>query len=229
MPLVIDTKKERKDTFGKLVGVTPSKAGFGYRQMTNLLDPQKVTEPLLAKLDDDDDREGLAFVAAALVRGQGKTEGLHRRTVRTGRIEQIELFGDKTVLDRVGNVARIRSDEAAEAGRRLRRALFMLIQGGPDEVRFDDESAGRKAEPWVRRFDGLVDRVFFDAALWAEAANDDGDHRLVWRERLRALADTVFLEAAETAPRTEMRRIRAIARGRAMLDGEMAKWLREVA
>jgi hypothetical protein len=46
---------------------------------------------------------------------------------------------------------------------------------------------------------------------------------------LRALADTVFDEAAEAAPRTEMRRVRAISRGRSMLDGQMVKWLKEIA
>ncbi len=209
--------------------VTPTGAGFGYRQMTNLLDPKKVTEPLLARLHPDDDRTGLTIVASAFVRGQGKTEGLHRRAVRASRVEEIEEYGDVEMLDRVGGIARTRSDEAGEAGRRLRRALIMLVQGGPEQARLDDDAAGRKVDPWVKRFDGLVDRVFFDDALWAEAAGDAVDHRRIWRERLRTLAGTVFSEAAEAAPRTEMRRIRAIARSRTMLDTQMAKWLREIA
>lgn len=208
---------------------TPTGVGFGYRQMANLLDRQKVTEPLLARLHEEDDREGLTIVASALVRGQGKTEGLHRRVVRTSRIEQIDQFSDADVLDRVGDVAKTRSDEAGEAGRRLRRALILLVQGGPDQARLDDDSAGRKVDPWVRRFEVMVDRVFFDGALWAEAAGDAGNHRLAWRERLRTLAGTVLADAAKAAPRTEMRRIRAIARSRTMLDAQMAKWLKEVA
>jgi CRISPR system Cascade subunit CasA len=230
MPLTIDTKKDRK-TFGKLVGVTPSSAGFGYRQMANLLDRQKITAPLLALLHPEDDRTDIAFVASALVRGQGKTEGLHRRVVRTSRIEQLEDFGEATVLDRVGNAAKRRSEEASEAGRRLRRALILLVQGGPNQARLDDDSASRKVEPWVRRFDRLVDREFFDDPLWAEALEQAAaaDHRRVWRERLRALAGTVFDEAAKEAPRTEMRRVRAIVQARSMLDGQMIKWLREIA
>ena len=228
MPLTIDTKKDRK-TFGRLVGVTPGSAGFGHRQMANLLDRQKVTEPLLAKLHQHDDRERLAIVASALPRGQGKTEGLHRRAIRTSRVEEIEAFGDLEVLDRVGFVAKTRSDEAGEAGRRLRRALILLVQGGPDQARLDDDAAGKKVDPWVRRFDGMADRIFFDDAFWAEAAGEAADHRRAWRERLRVLASTVFTEAAEAAPRTEMRRIRAKARARTMLDAGMAKWLKEIA
>ena len=209
--------------------VSPSERGLGYRQMTQLLDKERVTVPLLARLHESDDREGLAFVAAALVRGKGTTKGLHRRAVRTSRVEEIEAFGDVEILDRVGAVAKERAGEAGEAGRRLRRALILLVQGGPDQARLDDDAAGRKVDAWMRRFDRLVDRVFFDDALWAEAAGAAGSHRRDWRERLRGLADTVLADAADAAPRTEMRRIRAIARSRTMLDREMAKWLKEIA
>lgn len=209
--------------------VTPTGGGFGYRQMTQLLDQEKVTAPLLAQLHDEDDREGLSIVAAALVRGQGKTEGLHRRAVRTARVREIEETGEREVLDQVGDVARTRADEAGEAGRRLRRALISLVQGGPDQARLDDDAAGKKVAPWGRRFDALVDREFFDDALWAEAAGVPGNHRRAWRERLRGLAREVFADAADAAPRTEMRRVRAVARGRSMLEAQMSKWLKEVA
>lgn len=208
--------------------VTPTGGGFGYRAMARLLKTTETTRPLLANLHEDDDRRGLSIVAAALVRGQGKTEGLHRRAVRTSRVEQID-YGDRDVLDVVGDVAHRRADEASEAGRRLRRALILLVQGGPDQARLDDDAAARKVDPWVRRFDVLVDRAFFDDALWAEAAGDGADHRLAWRERLRDMAGEVFAEAAQAAPRTEMRRIRAIARARTMLDAQINKWIKEVA
>jgi CRISPR system Cascade subunit CasA len=208
---------------------TPTGAGFGYRQMTNLLDRAKVTEPLLARLSPEDDRDGLAIVAAALVRGQGKTEGLHRRLVRTSRVAEIEETGEVDVLDRIGDVARARSNDAGEAGKRLRRALISLVQGGPDQARLDDDAAGKKVDPWVRRFDTRADGVFFDDAFWLEAASKPGDHRRLWRERLRDMARDVFDEAAEAAPRTEMRRIRAIARAKSYLEGQMAKWIGEIA
>jgi CRISPR system Cascade subunit CasA len=206
---------------------TPSGAGFGYRQMAQLLDRERITAPLLARLHSDDEREGLSIVAAALVRGQGKTEGLHRRTVRTSRFDTIEATGEREALDCIGAVAKQRADEASEAGRRLRRALISLVQGGPEQARLDDDAAGKKVEPWVRRFDTAVDREFFGDPLWAEAAEDEGNHRLAWRERLRELARKTLADAEESAPRTEMRRIRAIARARTMLEAQMAKWVKE--
>jgi len=210
---------------------TPSGAGFGYRQIAALLDRKKIALPRLAELHESDAREGLSIVAAALVRGQGKTEGLHRRAVRASRVEELYEGGPEVVLDRVGGAANRCAGEASEAGRRLRRALMLLVQGGPDQARLDDDAAGRKVEPWVRRYDGLIDRAFFAEPFWIEAANPAGpspDDRRGWREWLRARAVTVLEQAAEAAPRTAMRRVRAVARSRTMLDREMHKWLGEL-
>ena len=206
---------------------TPTGAGFGYRQMAHLLDPTKITLPLLAMPHGEDDPTGLSIVAAALVRGQGKTEGLHRRAVAISR-EVEDAFGDHVPLDRIGAVAGVRAGEASEAGRRLRRALISLVQGGPDSARLDDDAAKKKTERWLARFDGIVDAAFFDAPFWAEVADTMDDHRLAWRTWLRATASDVFETAAEAAPRTEIRRIRAHVRARAFLDGQMGKWMQEM-
>ncbi|MEP9400816.1 hypothetical protein [Sphingomonas sp. VNH70] len=205
---------------------TPTGAGFGYRQMANLLDETKITTPLLARLHDGDDREGLTILAAALVRGQGKTEGLHRRAVRASRMERIGAYGTSPI-DRIGAVARKRSDEAGEAGRRLRRALISLVQGGPEQARLDDDAAKKKTNRWLDLFDQTVDAEFFDAPFWAEAARDDDNPRLSWRMRLRAIASDTFEAAAEAAPGTELRRVRARARARGLLDGQMRKWVED--
>lgn len=206
---------------------TPTGAGFGYRQMAQLLDPKRITLPLLAVPQDDDDTTGLSIVAAALVRGQGKTEGLHRRAVAISRAVE-DAFGDHVPLDRIGAVAGVRAGEASEAGKRLRRALISLVQGGPDTARLDDDAAKKKTERWLDAFDRTVDATFFDAPFWAEVAETPDDHRLAWRTWLRATASDVFERAAEAAPRTEIRRIRAHVRARAFLDGQMGKWMQEV-
>lgn len=79
----------------------------------------------------------------------------------------------------------------------------------------------------MERFDLAVDREFFGPPFWSEAAGDAGAHRSPWRKRLRAIASDVFNEAAEGAPRTDMRRVRARAVARGYLDGQMAKWIKE--
>jgi len=131
-PTAIDTKKGR-DTFGLPISVSPGAAGFGYRQMARLLNPKKVTVPLLAHLHEDDDRTGLTFAASALVRGQGKTEGLHRRRVPVSRIEQEYWYDPGRMLDVIGGVASVRADDAGEAANTLKIALYCLLQGAPIE------------------------------------------------------------------------------------------------
>lgn len=205
---------------------TPTGAGFGYRQMSNLLDATKITPPLLAKLHPDDDRQKLSIVAAALVRGQGKTEGLHHRRVRTTNMALIE--DEYEPMERIGEVAQRRAKDAGDAASRLRRALISLVQGGPEQARLDDDAAAAKIVPWMRRFDRLVNADFFDKPFWHEAANQPGNPALEWRQSLRGHARTVFEEATKEAPRTEVRRIWAIARARTVLEGQMTKWLKEV-
>lgn len=207
--------------------VTASSATFGFRKFVELLDRNKIGRALLAE-PVEADGEGLVLVAAALVRGQGKTEGLHRRNVPLSR-ERYQGRRGTAYIDRMGAVAGVRTGEAGEVRARLRRALLALMQGGPDRVRLDDDSSGRKCETWLRSYDQAVDRVFFDDAFWAEFDAATLPHRTVWRSRLRSIAGDVFDAAAEAAPRTDVRRIRAHAVGRNMLDAALAAYLKDAA
>lgn len=211
----------RKDS----ASVTASPATFGYRKFVELLDARQVARPVLS-LPVDDDGDALVLVAAALVRGQGKTEGLHRRQVPLSRTHHHPLSGT-AYLDRLGEVAGRRAIEAGEVRLRLRRALLALVQGGPDKVRLDDDAGAKKGEAWLRGYDLAVDRMFFDPTFWRDFDAEGTAHRLPWRTTLRAIAADVFDAAAEAAPRTETRRIRARAVARNMLDAALGKYLQE--
>lgn len=206
--------------------VSPNAGGFGHRQIVRLLDEKRTTRPLLARPSPSDPAEGMAIVAAALVRGQGKTEGLHRRSIPFSR-SIYEKLGDR-FLDRVGEVAGDRSADAGDAARRLNGALLMLVQGGPDTPRRDDKSGEAKVRPWVTRFDRTVDRTFFDAAFWAEVAGEAEAPRRAWRMRLHEAAEAVFAEAVQAAPRTAERRIRAQARARNVLEGSFRNFVEDL-
>ena len=206
-----------------------SASGFGYRQMTTLLDAEKVTLPPLALARRSDGKDGLALLARAVTRGQGKTEGYHERAVRVPAKAAGMMMGSGT--DRVGLTARQRTEAAGEALNVLRRALRALFQGGPVEVRHDDDATNAKLAPFTRRFDAAVDAVFFDEAFW-RAATERGEgveerHAWEWRDRLRAMARNVLLEAEAGAPRTAMRRHRALARARGVFEGRMKGFVGE--
>jgi len=126
-------------------------------------------------------------------------------------------------------VSRKRVDDAGEAGRRLRRALLALMAGGPDRVRPDDAGTEAKARPWMTAFDRAVDGGFFDAAFWDEVAGEVASPRRAWRERLRGIASEVFGAAAEAAPRTVERRIRAHATACNMLEGSLHRFVEDTA
>jgi CRISPR system Cascade subunit CasA len=208
--------------------VTPTASGFGYRQITRLLQNKDTVRPLLAEPSAGDPPDGMALVAAALVRGQGKTEGLHRRTIPFSRTVRAKLR-PAVFLDRAGEVAGGRMEDAGEAGRRLRYALFALYQGGPDKVRRDDDASGGKAAPWLTTFDRDVDRVFFDDVFWKDVARKVEAPRRSWRIRLRTMASDVFEDAAAAAPRTAERRIRARAVARNILDGSLRRFVEDTA
>lgn len=208
--------------------VTPTASGLGYRQITRLLRHKDTRRPLLAESSDSDPVQGMALVAAALVRGQGKTEGLHRRTVPFSRTV-LTAMKREVFLDRLGEVAGGRMEDAGEAGQRLRQALFALFQGGADKIRRDDDASERKAAPWRMSFDRAIDQVFFDAAFWDDVERRAEAPRRAWRIRLRAMASDVFEDAAQAAPRTAERRIRARAVARNILDGTLKRFVEDTA
>lgn len=212
----------RKDN----ASVTASPATFGYRRFADLLDQKQTGRPFLALPLAGDDAHGLKMVVGALVRGQGKTEGLHRRAIPLSATRNAGLQGH-VYLDRMGAVAKFRADEAGDVRLRLRRALLALVQGGPDKVRLDDDAGGAKIEPWLRDYDLRIDRAFFDPPFWAEFESTAEPHRTLWRSHLRRVAGEVFERAADGAPRTDTRRVRARAVARNMLDGALNSYVRE--
>ncbi|GJD53524.1 hypothetical protein OPKNFCMD_6300 [Methylobacterium crusticola] len=208
---------------------TPTRAGFGYRQVARLMNPKITVRPVLATATPGMAGTGLVFVFSAVVRGQGKTEGFHERYLPVpGFIAPLlEQHGD-AILDRIGEVAQERADEAGEMGRILRHALLALMRGGRDGVRLDDEAAQRKAASWQTTYDDRVEAGVFDDAFWNEVAERDGPHRVPWRVRLAGIARAVLDEAAVAAPRTEVRRIRARAQASSLFERRAGAFVAEV-
>ena len=207
--------------------VTPTAAGLGYRQMVRLLDPKTTVRPPLAALRPSDAEAGLALVASAVVRGQGKTEGFHERRIPvSARARGLFNTLGGAFLDRAGGVARARADAAGAMGGCLRRGVFALLMGGADRMRLDDAATDRKAQGWMRLFDARVDAVFFDEAFWDAVAAPGGAQAEAWMVRLRTLARSVLDEAVEAAPRTQERRIKAEAQARDLFEAQAGKQVR---
>lgn len=201
--------------------------GFGYRRIVELLDLAKWERPPLSLAYPDDPEEGLMLLASAMARGQGKTEGLHERLIPLPN-DAKWTFLSSEARDRLAEVSQRRVDDAGNLSRKaLRPALFVLFQGGPDEVAWQRPSTDQQARPWLAAFDRRVDTAFFDdgeAELWSEVGAEPGSDaedaaRLAWLALLRDLGREILEAAEEAGPRTAMRYPRARARARRAFEG----------
>jgi CRISPR system Cascade subunit CasA len=210
--------KERK-------ALTVNARGFEYRRLSNILFHRGYQPAPLQRIVEDDAREGLMLICRALVRGEGKTEGLHERIVPIS--PQGAGLLRRGATDRLAALATERIEDAGRLrGRVLRYALMMLFQNGPDAVKRDDRASAEHAEPFLVRFDAEVDRTFFDA-FWKEADHLDAADlkdraRRDWQLALRKVARDILHEAATGSPTSTTRHYRARARAESAFDGAFA-------
>jgi CRISPR system Cascade subunit CasA len=213
---------------------TLNATGFHYRRMVQLMWSDDVVRPPLLEPVKTDAQAGLTFLARALVRGQGKTEGYHERRVPLSRLAKW------TATDPSAERANERVRLAGQVGRVLRSALLALFQGGPERVDERDEGATRKAQPFLDRLDAAVDVNFFPA-LWREVEAAEAGEEAARAERARWVRDLLgtaanLLDAAdEAAPKATRRRLRARVAAQGILNGmprrnpELAPYLMEAA
>jgi len=198
---------------GAIKSLTVDGRGLGYRRMVEFMFGGVRPAPLQVA-SDDDAASGLHLLARALVRGQGKTEGYHERRVplsrkvRRGLREMASDPAAQAAKERV-EIAGIMQEQV------LKAAVLALFQNGPTKVDFRDKDSLRKAEPFLKRFDALVDLGFFDA-LWSEMDEDAVDarrqRRCDWVAGLFREARLLLDLAEHAAARSSHRGIRAAVR-----------------
>ena len=186
--------------------LTLDASGFHYRRVVNLLDPGKFNPAPLQMLFDADGRGGAQIIFAAIVRGQGETQGYHERRIHVP--ERLKpAFMRKSALGDVpsdlARVARDRVDDVAKvASKALRPALFALYQAAPEKLDFQDPKAKTKAQIFLDQFDRAVDEDFFER-LFKEVDEQAGSDpakacRKEWIENCLWARARDALAAAET-------------------------------
>lgn len=203
-------------------------SGFHYRRVVNLLDPEKFRPAPLQTLFDADSDGGAQIVFAAVVRGQGETQGYHERRIHVPeRLKPVFMrqtgSGDRSAV--LARVARGRTEDVATiASKALRPALFALYQAAPEKLDFQDPKAKAKAQTFLDQFDRAVDEDFFER-LFEEVAEPVGSDaakacRKAWIEDcLRARAREALAAAEAGSPLSGVRRYRARAAAQGLLDG----------
>ena len=233
------TPVERSDS-PKALSITSE--GFSYRRMTELLFGSSKRSwwlPLLARSRGREGASALQIVGAGIARGQGKTEGFHRRVVDIpAKAVSLMESGDEST----GARAQERVRRAGEVqGKCLRAALIVLVQKGPAEPspgRGDDGMTGSDDEPLWRTEARWLAAI---AARLAEPGFPTGDHAALRRMAPHApsghaeIAAERLFGAANADPEGEDRRrwllivhCLALARGRHAPDTRAGRLLADM-
>jgi CRISPR system Cascade subunit CasA len=192
--------------------LTLSGEGFTYERLQDIVFEGDYARPPALQFRDTDDGH-LYLVARALVRGQGKTEGLHHRIVPVPN-EALPALRKKSEREQLAQRAQNRVERVQEVQRSvLYPAIGTLLGGGDtDAVDFDDVA------PWLDAFDRTVDARFFEA-LWASVNMSDREAREHWESLLWEEAQTQFDDAEDHAPSSSTRYWRARSSARTIFHG----------
>ena len=204
--------------------LTVSGNGFDYRLAQRILFGQDLLKPLALKpLPEEKDRDTEIHMAV-LVRGQGKTEGLHERVIPLPHtiVADLPFDADEENSDPGVTLAELSTEMvtlAGEARKVLRQAILVYLQG-PEHPNFTKSDA----TPVVSRFDRAIDEQFFASVFAApEVGSNEASHR--WQRFLRDEAEKLARSVWDKTTAPSARREKARAASEAVLFGGLRKRL----
>ena len=197
--------------------LTLGESGFTYELIQQLLLGEEYATPVALEFQKDE-KDGAFLICQALVRGQGKTDGLHRRAIRIPPKVTATLFQRKSTKEVLAKRAQERISLTYDVQRKiLRPSISNLLSSGTDQ-RVEYEKVG----PWINRFDSEIDRRFFES-LWESVEMDSEESKQRWEEILLEEAEQIFKEARRSTPISQLRRLRALSKANSMFYGQANK------
>lgn len=214
------TPVEKKGAKALTVGAK----GFTYDQLQQIFLSGEYARPAALEFQEDE-RGGVYLVARTMVRGQGKTDGLHHRVVRVAKKASKLFFGDNAESERE-RLARRAQQWVEKAHDVQRKVLYpavaaLLSSGRNEKVDWD------RVAPWIDAFDRAVDERFFDR-LWASVDLDDEEAAKAWQRFLWAQAQPPFEEAERGTPIAAIHRWHARSKARSIFEGSARRVLPDV-
>ena len=202
--------------------LTVGGGGFDYRLVQRILFRHGESQKpfALGALPGESGRDSEIHFAA-LVRGQGKTEGFHERVISLPASVQLSLGADPDDEDEA-SLAQLSDEMVALAGsarKVLRQAITVYLQG-PEHPNFQKTDAA----PIVRQFDRQTDDQFFDS-LFAAPADDFECTRRKWQVLLRTTATRLAENAWGRLSPPGARREKAQFASESVLFGGLRKQL----
>lgn len=197
--------------------LTLPSSGLHYARMAQLLFEDDWLRPPALEVHTEDGDEPLV-IARALVRGQGKTEGLHERVIKVPARSR-GLFGRPEGRAKLGALSKHRIEGARALRLKvLKPAICAFLQGGADDLRLDDN----RGDWLLDEVDRRIDDDFFPR-LFADVERDPDEANASFEGHLRALGEATLEVAIQSLPTSASRRERAVAAAEARLAGGMRK------
>ena len=142
--------------------LTLGAGGFNYKRVADYLTSADWHHPALLRPTTDEQSLSsgpMQLVARGMVRGQGKTEGYHERSIPIGhRVKMAMLGRDRT--QELGDIAKARIDQIGILRRILSHAIQVFeARGDGDKVSPEHRALARS---WLDRLDEIVDGSFFE-------------------------------------------------------------------
>ncbi|MBN2586400.1 MAG: hypothetical protein JXA64_09410 [Candidatus Fermentibacteraceae bacterium] len=193
--------------------LTVSAAGFDYRKLHQLLFPGDYEKPITWRQDDD--RGSMHFIASALTRGQGKTEGYHYRELLLPE-PVIGMLKTREGGDMLAKFSQSRIERCQQVRNTvLNRALCLVAQGAPKgKLDFRDS----KTNQWLVALDRNIDAIFFDR-LFSQLELDPEAADIAWIRELLTIAEDQLDDALRSIPQPTLRRFKVESAARRMFHG----------
>lgn len=207
---------------GDSKALTVDARGFDYRRLADIIAGDGYMRAPLQEFGRDESGDGWELVCRALARGQGKTEKYHERRVPIPA-PAVGFLRAREGYERLAGIAERRVANAATVRSALRYALMTLFQNGPDRTDYSpqDPSSARRAEPFLDRFNGLVDGDFFERLFdeFVEMTDEARSaSRRVWLFDQLGRARLLLGDAEAASPASSVRRYRASVRAGEALE-----------
>ena len=153
---------DRRDNKSDKVLTMPA-GGFNYKRVVDYLTSPEYNLPSLSRPTQLEltSHNTMQLIARAMVRGQGKTEGYHERTVPIGhRLKSAMQRRNHNSLDDISAIARDRLDAVGKVQRILSHAIQTFMNRGDSSDTSPEQR--KRAHAWLDRLDEILDATFFD-------------------------------------------------------------------
>jgi len=210
--------REEKDSAKAL---TLNEAGFTAERQRQLLFEDGIKLSILQKPLKKPGE--LRLIGSAIVRGQGRTDGFHAMELRVPEQVRSLLFGGRR--DELNERAKQAIELTDRAERKaLKPAVFLYLQGAPDQVQLGQDETDRWWRKVQTRFRQRWEGELFPW-LWRTAERDEQDAYREWVRFLVSEAKKTLQTAMQAMPTHQAVRWKARVRAEGMLWGLLRKHL----